>query len=36
MFEVDDVEAMGDATVSVANPRFSKIQQAYRLLLAKS
>ena len=36
IFEVDYVEAMGDATVSVANSRFSKIQQAYRLLLAKS
>jgi hypothetical protein len=36
IFEVDHVEAMGDATVSAANSGFSKIQQAYRLLLAKS
>jgi curved DNA-binding protein CbpA len=36
LFEVDHVEAMGDATVSAANSGFSKIQQAYRRLLAKS
>jgi DnaJ-domain-containing protein 1 len=35
IFQVDRVEAMGEAAVSVANSRFRKIQQAYQLLRAK-
>jgi DnaJ-domain-containing protein 1 len=35
IFQVDRVEAMGAAAVSVANSRFRKIQQAYQLLQAK-
>jgi len=34
IFEVARVEAMGTAAVSVANARFKKIQEAYRLLKA--
>ena len=33
IFQVERVEAMGEAAVSVANSRFRKIQEAYRLLL---
>ena len=32
IFEVDRVEAMGEAALSVANSQFKKIQQAYQLL----
>lgn len=32
IFQVDRVEAMGEAAVSVANARFTKIQEAYRIL----
>lgn len=32
IFQVDRVEAMGEAAVSVAHARFRKIQEAYRLL----
>lgn len=32
IFQVDRVEAMGNAALSVANSRFKKIQQAYQLL----
>ena len=32
IFQVDRVEAMGEAAVSVANARFKKIQEAYKLL----
>ena len=35
IFQVDRVEAMGEAAVSVANARFRKIQQAYQLLRVK-
>jgi len=35
IFQVDRVEAMGEAALSVANSRFRKIQQAYQLLRAK-
>jgi DnaJ-domain-containing protein 1 len=35
IFQVDRVEAMGEAAVSVANSRFRKIQQAYQLLQVK-
>jgi len=35
IFQVDRVEAMGEAAVSVANSRFRKIQQAYQLLRVK-
>jgi curved DNA-binding protein CbpA len=34
IFQVDRVEAMGEAALSVANSRFRKIQQAYQLLRA--
>jgi DnaJ-domain-containing protein 1 len=34
IFQVDRVEAMGEAAVTVANARFKKIQEAYRLLRA--
>jgi len=32
IFQVDRVEAMGETAVTVANARFKKIQEAYRLL----
>jgi len=35
IFQVDRVEAMGEAALSVANSRFRKIQQAYQLLRTK-
>lgn len=34
IFQVDRVEAMGSAAVTIANARFRKIQEAYRLLRA--